>query len=99
MDADLALWNPDREITVDSSMLHDNVGYTPYQGKRIRGWPEVVMSRGRVVVQDNALQVERGSGQYIRRRSPEATVPVKAVAEPTRLPGLLGLKGKAWPTQ
>ena len=57
------------------------------------------MSRGRVVVQDNALQVERGSGQYIRRRSPEATVPVKAVAEPTRLPGLLGLKGKAWPTQ
>ena len=99
LDADLALWNPDREITVDSAMLHDNVGYTPYQGKKLRGWPEVVMSRGRVVVQDNALQVERGSGQYIRRRSPEATVPVKAVAEPTRLPGLLGLKGKAWPTQ
>lgn len=99
LDADLALWNPDREITVDSAMLHDNVGYTPYQGKRLRGWPEVVMSRGRVVVQDNALQVERGSGQYIRRRSPVATVPVKTIAEPTRLPGMLGLKGKAWPTQ
>ena len=41
MDADLALWNPEREITVDSAMLHDNVGYTPYLGKRLRGWPEV----------------------------------------------------------
>jgi dihydropyrimidinase len=99
MDADLALWNPEREVTVDSAMLHDNVGYTPYQGKRLRGWPEVVMSRGRIVVQDNELQVERGSGQYIPRRSPDATLPSKKTATTNRLPGLLGLKGKAWPTQ
>jgi dihydropyrimidinase len=99
MDADLALWNPEREITVDSAMLHDNVGYTPYQGRRLRGWPELVMSRGRIVVQDNALQVERGSGQYIPRRSPEPTLSGKKAAYATRLPGLLGLKGKAWPTQ
>jgi dihydropyrimidinase len=99
MDADLALWNPERDVTVDTAMLHDNVGYTPYQGKQLRGWPEVVVSRGRVVVQDNELLVERGSGHYIPRRSPEVTLPAKTAAGPTRLPGLLGLKGKAWPTQ
>ena len=46
-----------------------------------------------------AVYVRGTRGQALRRRSPEATVPVKAVAEPTRLPGLLGLKGKAWPTK
>lgn len=98
LDADLALWNPEREVTVGTAMLHDNVGYTPYEGRRLRGWPEMVMSRGRVVVQDNTLQVARGSGQYIARRSPEATLAKPTTASASRLPGLLGLKGKAWPT-
>jgi dihydropyrimidinase len=98
LDADLALWNPEREVTVTTGMLHDNVGYTPYEGKQLRGWPELVMSRGRVVVQDNILQVERGSGRYIARRSPEVMNPASLPPSSSRLPGLLGLKGKAWPT-
>ena len=98
LDADLVLWNPDREVTVGTAMLHDNVGYTPYEGKRLRGWPEVVLSRGRVVVQDNQLQVARGSGRFIRRRSPDAVLPAAGTAPASRLPGMLGLHGKAWPT-
>ena len=70
-DADLALWNPERETTVTWSMLHDNVGYTPYEGRTLRGWPEVVLSRGRVVVKDNTLNAERGSGRYVARGKPE----------------------------
>jgi dihydropyrimidinase len=70
-DADLALWNPARETVVTWSMLHDNVGYTPYEGRTLRGWPEVVLSRGRVVVKDNTLHAERGSGRYIARGKPE----------------------------
>jgi len=70
-DADLALWNPERETTVTWSMLHDNVGYTPYEGRTLRGWPEVVLSRGRVVVQNNTLNAGRGSGRYVPRGKPE----------------------------
>ena len=70
-DADLALWNPARETTITWSMLHDNVGYTPYEGRTLRGWPEVVLSRGRVVVKDNTLNAERGSGRYVPRGKPE----------------------------
>lgn len=70
-DADLALWNPERETTITWSMLHDNVGYTPYEGRTLRGWPEVVLSRGRVVVQNNTLNAERGSGRYVPRGKPE----------------------------
>ena len=38
-DADLALWDPQREVTVRWEDLHDAVGYTPYEGRCITGWP------------------------------------------------------------
>ena len=70
-DADLAIWNPECERTLTYSMLHDNVGYTPYEGRTLKGWPETVLSRGRVAVHLGRLQVERGSGQFIARGTPE----------------------------
>ena len=30
--------------------MHDRTGYTPYEGLSVTGWPEIVLSRGRVVV-------------------------------------------------
>ena len=64
-DADLALWDPHRRVRVTASMLHDQVGYTPYEGRELTGWPVQVLSRGRVVVRDGQLQAERGSGQFV----------------------------------
>ncbi len=69
-DADIVLWNPRRTVTVNAEMLHDNVGYTPYAGQVIEGWPEQVFSRGRCVVADGQLLVERGSGQFVARGRP-----------------------------
>src|SRR5262252_7190534 len=63
-DADIAVWDPEREITVTAGILHDNVGYTPYEGRRLRGWPVMVLSRGRIVVEDGNLIVARGSGAF-----------------------------------
>ena len=70
-DADLAIWNPEKQVTISTSMLHDNVGYTPYEGKKITGWPEQVFSRGRLVVADGELKVARGSGRFVKRSTPE----------------------------
>ncbi|QHI98504.1 dihydropyrimidinase [Xylophilus rhododendri] len=70
-DADIAIWNPEREVAISADMLHDNTGYTPYEGRTIRGWPEVVLSRGRIVVDEDGLHAERGSGQFIRRGPPD----------------------------
>lgn len=69
-DADIVLWNPERRTQVRAEMLHDRVGYTPYEGMELQGWPEEVYSRGRCVVRDGVLQVERGSGEYIARGRP-----------------------------
>jgi dihydropyrimidinase len=79
-------------------MLHDNAGYTPYEGRTIQGWPEVVVSRGRVVVEDNTLHAERGSGAYLRRGAPDLPrrAPAPGAERPNRshgrvLKALIGL--------
>jgi len=69
-DADLAIWNPDTQVTITATQLHDNVGYTPYEGKTISGWPETVINRGRIVVADGKLHAARGSGEFIPRSAP-----------------------------
>lgn len=66
-DADIAIWDPRCKRTISYSMLHDNAGYTPYEGREITGWPVVVISQGRVVVRDEKLSAARGTGRYLRR--------------------------------
>ncbi len=85
-DADIAIWDPERVVTVTSEMLHDNVGYTPYEGRQIVGWPVTVISRGRIVVDDNELHVARGSGEFLPCASPAAAQPLgRPAAEIARL--------------
>jgi dihydropyrimidinase len=75
-DADLAVWNPAREVKIGAGMLHDRVGYTPYEGRTVSGWPEVVLSRGRVVVSDGALKASHGSGEFLPCGVPEPAQPL-----------------------
>ena len=70
-DADIALWEPDKEVRLTASMMKDNVGYTPYEGMMVKGWPTTVISRGRVVVENDGLKVARGTGQFVARGVPE----------------------------
>ncbi|WP_421781177.1 dihydropyrimidinase [Kiloniella litopenaei] len=74
-DADLAVWDPEKEVRISIDMLHDNMDYTPYEGTEITGWPETVISRGRIVVEDNGLKVDRGTGVYLKRERSSAAKP------------------------
>jgi dihydropyrimidinase len=81
-DADLAIWDEKRKVKVTAALMHDNVGYTPYEGRTLNGWPVTVLSRGRVVCDDGKLHVERGSGQFLPRALPESAKPLgRPVAE------------------
>jgi dihydropyrimidinase len=75
-DADLAIWDPERETEITAGMLHDNVGYTPYEGRRLQGWPVTVLSRGRIVVDDGKLAAPRGSGAFLPCALSEAAKPL-----------------------
>jgi dihydropyrimidinase len=75
-DADVAIWDPGKTVRLSAAMLHDNTGYTPYEGRTITGWPETVLSRGRIAVRDGELQVAPGSGRFLPRAAGEAAQPL-----------------------
>jgi dihydropyrimidinase len=75
-DADIAIWDPRKTVRLTASIMHDRTGYTPYEGLSVTGWPEIVLSRGRVVVRDGALHVAAGSGRFLPRQAGEAAQPL-----------------------
>jgi dihydropyrimidinase len=83
-DADIAIWDPEIEKRIDYSMMHDAVGYTPYEGHVYKGWPQTVLSRGRIVVENNQLRVERGSGKYLARGVPGPIATARTIDGPAR---------------
>lgn len=66
-DADIVLWDPDRSVTFGENDLHDNVGYNPWSGTTIRGWPETVIRRGEVIVDHGTLLGSPGTGEWLHR--------------------------------
>ncbi len=64
-DADLVLWDPARQVTITNARMQHAIDYTPYEGRRVTGWPVTTILRGRVVMQDGVVQAQPGSGQYL----------------------------------
>ena len=64
-DADLAIWDPDRLVTITNDMLHHAVDHTPYEGMQVKGWPVVTISRGDVVYADGKVTSEAGRGRFL----------------------------------
>ena len=67
-------------MTLSTDVLHDNVGYTPYEGMKVRGWPTTVISRGDVIVDDGTLFADRGRGEFLRCELPSAAKPLERPA-------------------
>ena len=74
-DADIAIWDPERRVTITNDLLHHNVDYTPYEGIEVTGWPETVISRGEVVVEAGEITGEDGRGQYLTCGKPDPARP------------------------
>ncbi|WP_232372637.1 dihydropyrimidinase [Acuticoccus mangrovi] len=66
-DADIAIWDPDAERVIRHAELHDAADYSPYEGIAVRGRPETMILRGKVMVRDGALVGEKGYGAYLPR--------------------------------
>jgi dihydropyrimidinase len=75
-DADIAIWDPDRRVTISDEMMHDLAGYTPFAGRSVQGWPTTVLSRGRVIVESGKMMALPGSGNFFARSGGEAAKPL-----------------------
>ena len=67
MDADIVIWDPDRKVTYGANDLSDNVGYNPWEGRTVTGWPEHVILRGKSLVKDGQFLGSAGAGNWIDR--------------------------------
>jgi len=54
-DGDVVIWDPHQTRVVHSEELHMATDYTPYEGRTVTGWPEVVIVNGRVLVDHGTL--------------------------------------------
>jgi dihydropyrimidinase len=66
-DADIALWDPQKRTTIRTSTLNDGLGWTPYEGFDLTGWPVHTISRGKVLVRNSRFVGSNVKGELLRR--------------------------------
>jgi dihydropyrimidinase len=70
-DADLAIWDPEKKVTLTHDLLHDGCDYTPYEGMELTGWPVTTIVGGRVIVDNGVLVAARPEGVHVSRGQSE----------------------------
>jgi dihydropyrimidinase len=66
-DADIIIIDPEREVRVSARRLHMGSDYSPYEGQRLRGFPDITMLRGRVIQRGGRFLGGAGQGVFLRR--------------------------------
>jgi dihydropyrimidinase len=66
-DADLVVFDPTRKHTISAATHHMRVDYSMFEGIEVTGMPDVVLSRGRVVVKGDQFLGKAGAGEFIKR--------------------------------
>ncbi|MFE0365030.1 dihydropyrimidinase [Streptomyces griseoaurantiacus] len=66
-DADLVLYDPHAEQVLSAASHHMNVDYSAYEGRRITGRVDTVLSRGEPVVTEGQFTGRAGHGRYLPR--------------------------------
>ena len=67
-DADIVVWDPNASRTISAKTHHQACDFNVFEGMEVRGVADSVLTRGRVVKEEGRLQVERGSGSYVRTK-------------------------------
>ncbi|MFQ6090136.1 MAG: amidohydrolase family protein, partial [Candidatus Bipolaricaulia bacterium] len=66
-DADLVIWDPSKEHRLTRENLHMNVDHSPYDEITVKGYPALVLQRGKVIVQENEFVGQVGAGKFLKR--------------------------------
>jgi dihydropyrimidinase len=67
-DGDIVIFDPKLEKIITPDILRQNADYSPFEGRKVRGWPTTTIVRGQVVVQEGKLLVKEGWGKFINRQ-------------------------------
>ena len=67
-DADLVIFDPNKEFVIQNKKLHMNVDWSPYEGFQCRGLPYLVMRRGETLYRQGEWMANKPKGKFIVRR-------------------------------
>jgi len=68
-DADIVIWDPNKEHVISAETHHMNVDYSMFEGIKIKGNAETVLSRGEVIIENNKFIGKSGRGVFIKRKA------------------------------
>jgi dihydropyrimidinase len=68
LDADILVYDPNRKRTVSATTHHMDVDYSCYEGWEITGGSDVVLSRGKIIVDGDEWLGAAGDGRYLPRQ-------------------------------
>ena len=63
----IVIFDPNKERVLSAKTHHMNCDYSLFEGMKIKGYPETVLSRGKVIIENNEYKGHPGEGQFIRR--------------------------------
>ncbi|MBI5475406.1 MAG: dihydropyrimidinase [Ignavibacteriales bacterium] len=66
-DADIVIWDPGKEYTISVKTHHMAVDYSMYEGKKVKGNTDVVISRGEVIMEKEKFFGKPGRGNFVKR--------------------------------
>ncbi len=68
-DADLVIWDPNKELTISAHTHHMRVDYSMFEGFKVKGDAETVLSRGEVIVDKGKWSGKAGRGEFMKRNT------------------------------
>jgi dihydropyrimidinase len=66
-DADIVVFDPKRKHTISAKTHHMRVDYSMFEGITVTGMPDVVISRGRILVEGEQFHGKPGTGNFLKR--------------------------------
>jgi dihydropyrimidinase len=66
-DADIVIFDPNKEQVRSAKTHHMNCDYSLFEGMKIKGVVETVLSRGKTIIENNQYLGRAGDGKFLKR--------------------------------
>ncbi|MFL0196562.1 dihydropyrimidinase [Clostridium sp. WILCCON 0269] len=67
-DADIVVYDPHKDFTISKENMHSDVDHTIWEGVKLKGYPVMTFSRGKLVFKDGEFLGEPGWGKFLKRK-------------------------------
>jgi dihydropyrimidinase len=96
-DADIVVWDPEREKTISAGSQQSAIDYNVFEGFAVKGLPRFTMTKGYVAISENEVKTREGHGKFVPREPFSATnkalsqwkaltAPRKVIRDPANMP-------------